>query len=201
VIAMLAQEYPVSVVCEIVACARSSYYHRPQPSQDTGLLHAIEEVAAAWPKYGYRRVTHQLRREGWIVNHKRVARMMRDLGLQAQQKPKPRTTTTDSRHAFPRYPNLVEHLEIVRPEQVWVSDITYIRLRQEFLYLAVLMDVFTRCIRGWHLGRSLDQSLTFRALEQALAHSTPEIHHSDQGVQYAAITYTVRLQAAGTHIV
>ncbi len=198
---MLAQEYPVSVVCEIVACARSSYYHRPQPSQDTGLLHAIEEVAAAWPKYGYRRVTHQLRREGWIVNHKRVARMMRDLGLQAQQKPKPRTTTTDSRHAFPRYPNLVEHLEIVRPEQVWVSDITYIRLRQEFLYLAVLMDVFTRCIRGWHLGRSLDQSLTFRALEQALAHSTPEIHHSDQGVQYAAITYTVRLQAAGTHIV
>ena len=197
---MLAQEYPVSVVCEIVACARSSYYHRPQPSQDTGLLHAIEEVAAAWPKYGYRRVTHQLRREGWIVNHKRVARMMRDLGLQAQQKPKPRTTTTDSRHAFPRYPNLVEHLEIVRPEQVWVSDITYIRLRQEFLYLAVLMDVFTRCIRGWHLGRSLDQSLTFRALEQALAHSTPEIHHSDQGVQYAAITYTVRLQAAGTHI-
>ncbi len=197
---MLAQEYPVSVVCEIVACARSSYYHRPQPSQDTGLLHAIEEVAAAWPKYGYRRVTHQLRREGWIVNHKRVARMMRDLGLQAQQKPKPRTTTTDSRHAFPRYPNLVEHLEIVRPEQVWVSDIPYIRLRQEFLYLAVLMDVFTRCIRGWHLGRSLDQSLTFRALEQALAHSTPEIHHSDQGVQYAAITYTVRLQAAGTHI-
>jgi putative transposase len=200
VIAMLAQEYPVSVVCGIVACARSSYYHRPLPSQDTGLLHAIEEVAAAWPKYGYRRVTHQLRREGWIVNHKRVARLMRDLGLQAQQKPKPRTTTTDSRHAFPRYPNLVEHLEIVRPEQVWVSDITYIRLRQEFLYLAVLMDVFTRCIRGWHLGRSLDQSLTFRALEQALAHSTPEIHHSDQGVQYAAITYTARLQAAGTHI-
>jgi putative transposase len=200
VIAMLAQEDPVSVVCEVLDCARSSYYHRPAPSHDAGLRHAIEEVAAAWPKYGYRRVTHQLRREGWTVNHKRVARMMRDLGLQAQRKSKPRTTTTDSRHAFPRYPNLVEHLEIVRPEQVWVSDITYIRLRQEFLYLAVLMDVFTRCIRGWHLGRSLDQSLTFRALEQALAHSTPEIHHSDQGVQYAAMTYTARLQAAGTQI-
>jgi putative transposase len=134
------------------------------------------------------------------VNHKRVARMMRDLGLQAQRKPKPRTTTTDSRHAFPRYPNLVEHLEIVRPEQVWVSDITYIRLRQEFVYLAVLMDVFTRCIRGWHLGRSLDQSLTLRALERALAHYTPEIHHSDQGVQYAATAYTARLQVVGTHI-
>jgi putative transposase len=158
------------------------------------------EVAAAWPKYGYLRVTHQLRREGWTVNHKRVARMMRNLGLQAQRKPKPRTTTTDSRHAFPRYANLVEHLEIVRPQQVWVSDITYIRLRQEFLYLAVLMDVLTRCIRGWHLGRSLDQSLTFGALEQALAHATPEIHHSDQGVQYAATAYTARLQAAGTQI-
>ncbi len=197
---MLAQEYPVSVVCEVLECARSSYYHRPLPLHDTGVRQAIEEVAAAWPRYGYRRVTHQLRREGWTVNHKRVARLMRELGLQAQRKPKPHTTTTDSRHAFPRYPNLVERLEIVRPEQVWVSDITYIRLRQEFLYLAVLMDVFTRCIRGWHLGRSLDQGLTLRALEQALALYTPEIHHSDQGVQYAATAYTARLQAVGTQI-
>ena len=197
---MLAQDYPVSVVCEIVECARSSYYHRPQPSRDAGLLQTIEEVAAAWPRYGYRRVTHQLQREGWTVNHKRVARMMRMLGLQAQRKSKPRTTTTDSRHAFPRYPNLVEQLEIVRPEQVWVSDITYIGLRAELVYLAVLMDVFTRCIRGWHLGRSLAQSLTLRALERALAHHTPEIHHSDQGVQYAATAYTARLQAAETQI-
>jgi len=197
---MLAQEYPVSVVCEVIDCARSSYYHRPTPSPDAGLQRALEEVAAAWPRYGYRRVTHQLRREGWTVNHKCVARMMHDLGLQAQRKPKPRTTTTDSRHAFPRYPNLVEHLEVVRPEQLWVSDITSIGLREEFVYLAVLMDVFTRCIRGWHLGRSLDQSLTLRALERALAHATPEIHHSDQGVQYAATAYTARLQAAGTQI-
>jgi putative transposase len=199
VIAMLAQDYPVSVVCEVLDCARSSYYHRPMPSQDAGLQQALEEVAAAWPRYGYRRVTHQLRREGWIVNHKRVASLMRTLGLQAHRKLK-RRTTTDSSHAFPRYPNLVEHLEIVRPEQLWVSDITYIGLREEFVYLAVLMDVFTRCIRGWHLGRSLDQSLTLRALERALAHSTPEIHHSDQGVQYAAIAYTTRLQAVGTQI-
>ena len=83
------------------------------------------------------------------------------------------------------------------PPQVWVSDITSIRRREEFVYLAVLMDVFTRCIRGWHLGRSLDQSLTLRALEQALADHTPEIHHSDQGVQYAALAYTARLQQAG----
>jgi putative transposase len=124
---------------------------------------------------------------------------MRELGLQAHRKAK-RRTTTDSRHAFPRYPNLVEHLEIVRPEQVWVSDITSIHLREEFVYLAVLMDVFTRCIRGWHLGRGLDQSLTLRALEQALAHHTPEIHHSDQGVQSAATAYTARLQAVEVQI-
>jgi hypothetical protein len=121
----------VSVVCEVIACARSSYSHRPQPAPDAGWQGALEEVAAAWPRYGYRRVTQQLRREGWIVNHKRVARMMHDLGLQAQRKPKSRTTTTDSRHAFPRYPNLVEHLEVVRPEQLWVSDITAIALREE----------------------------------------------------------------------
>jgi putative transposase len=199
VIAMLAQDYPVSVVCEVLSCARSSYYHRPLPAPDAVLQHALEEVAAAWPTYGYRRLTHQLRREGWTVNHKRVARLMRTLGLQAHRKPN-RRTTTDSSHAFPRYPNLVEQLEIVRPDQVWVSDITYIGLREEWVYLAVLMDVFTRCIRGWHLGRSLDQSLTLRALERALAQYTPEIHHSDQGVQYAATAYTARLQAAGTQI-
>ena len=196
---MVAQEYPVSVVCEILDCARSSYYHQPAPSHEQGLQQAMEEVAAAWPRYGYRRVTHQLRREGWTVNHKRVARMMREQGLQAHRKPK-RRNTTESTHAFPRSPNLVEQLEIVRREQVWVSDITDIGLREEFVYLAVLMDVFTRCIRGWHLGRSLDQSLTLRALERALAQHTPEIHHSDQGVQYAATAYITRLQAVGTQI-
>ena len=125
---------------------------------------------------------------------------MRELGLQAHRKSKRRITTTDSSHPFPRYPNVVEHLEIVRPDQLWVCAITSIRLLEEFVYLAVLMDVFTRCIRGWHLGRSLDQSLTLRALEQALGHHTPEIHHSDQGVQYAATAYTARLQAAGVQI-
>ena len=100
----------------------------------------------------------------------------------------------NSRHSFPRYPNLVKDLEISRPDQVWVADITYIRLRREFVYLAVLMDVFTRCLRGWHLGRSLDQGLTLAALERALVVATPQIHHSDQGVQYAATAYVERLQ-------
>jgi transposase InsO family protein len=102
--------------------------------------------------------------------------------------------TTDSNHDFPRFPNLVETLAITRPNQIWVADITYIRLRTEFIYLAVIMDVFTRTIRGWHLARNLDQGLTLAALERALVVATPEIHHSDQGVQYAATDYVQRLQ-------
>ena len=124
---------------------------------------------------------------------------MRELGIAGQVSSHKRRTT-NSEHGFPRYPNLVEQLEIVRPEQVWVSDITYIRLHQEFVYLAVIMDVFTRCIRGWHLGRNLDQSLTLHVLEMALVDHVPEIHHSDQGVQYAALAYTTRLQQAGVQI-
>jgi putative transposase len=196
---MLAQEYPVTQICEVWGSTRSSYYRRKGATDEAALQEAIERLAGQWPTYGYRRITQQLRREGWTVNHKRVERLMRAAGLHIHRKAK-RRTTTDSSHPFPRYPNLVEYLEIVYPEQVWVSDITYIRLREEFVYLAVIMDVFTRCIRGWHLGRSLDQSLTLKALERALASHTPEIHHSDQGVQYAAIAYTARLQQAGAQI-
>lgn len=197
---MLAGQYPITQICDVLDCARSSYYHRPTAPDEQGLQQAIAAVAGEWPRYGYRRITKQLQRQGWTVNHKRVERIMRERGLQAQRKPKQRIRTTDSSHGFPRYPNLVEHLEIVRPDQVWVSDITYIRLLEECVYLAVLMDVFTRCIRGWHLGRSLDQSLTLRALEQALVDHVPEIHHSDQGVQYAAIAYTTSLREAGVQI-
>ncbi len=196
---MLAQEYPITQISEVLEVARSTYYHRRAPSDEQEVRQAIEAVAADYPRYGYRRITHQLRRQGQVVNHKRVERIMRERGLQVRRKAK-RKGTTNSAHGFPRYPNLVEHLEIVHPDQVWVCDITYIGLLEEFVYLAVLMDVFTRGIRGWHLGRHLDQSLTLRALEQALASHTPEIHHSDQGVQYAATAYTARLQAAGVHI-
>jgi putative transposase len=132
VIAMLAVDYPISVICEVVECARSSYYHRATPLEEGEVQAAIEAVAAAWPRYGYRRVTHQLQREGWEINHKRVARIMQERGLQARRKAK-RRTTTDSTHNFPRYANLVAALEIVRPEQVWVSDITYIRLGEGFV--------------------------------------------------------------------
>jgi transposase InsO family protein len=134
-----------------------------------------------------------MRRLDWPVNGKRVRRWMEELQLTGEA-PKRTTRTTNSKHAFPRFPNLVKDLEISMPDQVWVADITYIRLQREFVYLAVIMDVFTRCLRGWHLGRSLDQGLTLAALERALVVATPQFHHSDQGVQYAATAYVARLQ-------
>jgi putative transposase len=200
VIEMLTQDYPVTLVCDVLGCARSSYYYRAQQPDETELRAAIEEVATEWPTYGYRRVTAQLRREGRVVNHKRVRRLMGEMDLQIKSTRKTRKTT-NSQHHYPRYPNLVGDLEIVRPDQVWVCDITYIRLRYEFVYLAVIMDVFTRCIRGWYLGRSLDQSLTLLPLHRALAHHrAPRIHHSDQGVQYASTAYTQILQDANVQI-
>jgi len=182
------------LVCDVLGCARSSYYHQAVEQPDEAeLKSAIKAVAAEWPTYGYRRTTAQLRRQDWLVNHKRVQRLMCLMGLQAKTKRKKRRTT-NSEHSFPRYPNLVLDLEIVWPEQVWVSDITYVCLRYDFVYLAVIMDVFTRGIRGWHLGRSLDQMLTLTALDRALASFPPPgIHHSDQGVQYAATAYTQTL--------
>ena len=196
---MLADDYSVSLVCELLGCSRSSYYYQPNPKDETEVKSAIEKVAAEWPTYGYRRVTKQLHRQGWDLNKKRVRRLMREMRLLVKTKRKARKTT-NSEHDFPRYPNLVRDLEIVRPDRVWVSDITYIRLRDEFVYLAVIMDVFTRSIRGWHLGRGLDQSLTLIALDRALAEHKPDIHHSDQGIQYAATAYIDMLLAVDAEI-
>jgi putative transposase len=188
VIQQLASQYPVSVLCQTLGYSRSSYYHRASAREDGELSAAIRTVVGEWPCYGYRRVTAQLRREGWAVNRKRVQRRMRLLGFQAKIKVK-RRRTTNSEHPFPRYPNRVQGLKIVRPDQVWVADLTYIKLRQEFIYLAVIMDVFSRSIRGWQVGRNLDHTLTLAALTGALQHGVPEIHHSDQGLQYAATAY------------
>ena len=127
-----------------------------------------------------------MRREAFQVNHKRVARLMREMGLQGHP-PARRPRTTQSAHASPRDPTLVHDVAILRPDHVWVADITDVRGRQEFVSLAVLMDVSTRRIRGWHLSRHLDQTLTLTALRRALAQHRPDIHHADQGVQYAAL--------------
>jgi transposase InsO family protein len=165
---------------------------RPR-ADEADLGAALQRLAGQWPTYGYRRLTALLRRAGWVVNGKRVARLMGVMGL-AGRAPVRRPRTTDSRHAFPRFPNRVAGLAVARPEQVWVADITYVRLRADFVYLAVLMDVFTRGIRGWELSRALDAALTRAALERALRAGTPQVHHSDQGVQYAAADYVDRLR-------
>jgi len=199
VIRVLANGYPISVICDVIGSARSSYYYRSQPVNDVGLKVAIDSLAATWPTYGSRRLTAELRRQGWTINRKRVGRLMREMGLQITGKRK-RRYTTDSNHPFPRYSNLVQDLEIVRPDQVWVADITYIHLLVEFVYLAVIMDVFTRSIRGWYLGRNLGQELTLTPLRRALHDRCPEIHHSDQGIQYAATAYVELLQEQGVSV-
>ncbi len=179
----LADEYPVRWLCRLFGCPRARLYRTPAVAADEAELRkAVERVAGAWPTYGYRRVTAMLRRDGWAVNAKRVRRVMRELDLVAEPPPR-RVRTTDSNHPFPRYPNLVAELVVARPDQVWVADITYVRVRAEFVDLAVLMDVFTRAVRGWELGRFLDQGLTLSALGRAVRRGRPEIHHSDQGVQ------------------
>ena len=147
------------------------------------------DLAGQYPTYGYRRLTALLKRAGWAVNHKRIQRIMAEMGLQRPAKRR-KKRTTNSQHDFPRYPNLVADLKTVRPDQVWVADITYLRLAHDFVYLAVIMDVFTRCVRGWHLSRSLDRDLTLTALKRALVDHVPDIHHSDQGWQYACGDYT-----------
>jgi transposase InsO family protein len=194
----LAKNYPIRLLCRLLGVPRSSVYYpaSPVPDDEAMLKTALLDLAGEWPTYGYRRLTAMMRRLGWLVNGKRVRRWMDELGIHGAP-PTRKKRTTNSNHAFPRYPNLVKDLEIMRPDQVWVADITYIRLRREFVYLAVLMDVFTRSIRGWHLSRNLDQGLTLAALERALVVAVPQVHHSDQGLQYAATTYVERLQKLG----
>jgi putative transposase len=135
-----ASSYPVQVICRVWEIPRSTYYYRSQAADDQELRAELQRLAGMWPRYGSRRLTAHLQREGFQVNRKHIQRLMRELGIQGHIYTKKRRTT-HSEHGFPRYPNLVEQLEIVRPEQVWVCEITYIRLRVEFVYLAVLMDV------------------------------------------------------------
>lgn len=203
VVNTLSQEpgYPVASLCELLELPRSSYYYQPVQVDETEVETAIDAIAGQFPTYGTRRVKHQLQRSphDLQVNRKRVRRIMAQKGLLRPVKRR-KKRTTDSRHPYPRYPNRVKDLEITVPDQVWVSDITYIRLNQEFVYLAVIMDVFTRAIRGWCLSRTLDQELSLSALRVALETRQPQIHHSDQGIQYAAHAYCDLLRAHGCQI-
>lgn len=194
----LSEEYPVHLLCDVMDVAPSSYYYVPQGRDDLALLSLIEEVLLEFPTYGYRRISAQLRRDGHVINHKRVLRVMRENDLLVGVIR--RAKTTNSRHSYGRYPNLVKDLTVERPDQVWCSDITYIQLEQAFVYLAIILDLFTRSLRGWYLGRTLSTELALTALNRALVRGTPEIHHSDQGVQYAAHSYVECLQDVGAQI-
>lgn len=198
-------DWSVSALCRALDVARSSYHYKSERRDESALRQAISETAGAWPKYGSERITAQLRRdgvtfEGKPVGERRVRRLMREMKLLAKPHRK-KIRTTDSEHNLPRYPNLVKELEVTAAEQVWVSDITYIALGSGFVYLAVILDIFTRSIRGWHLSRRLDTDLTLTALRKALGrHKAPTIHHSDQGCQYASGEYVAHLTHYGVKV-
>jgi putative transposase len=193
--------YAIAAVCDLLSLPRSTFYYRSVKAGEGELEAIVKSIAGQFPTYGTRRVTHQLRRSPYELhyNRKRIQRIMGKMDLLRPVKPH-KIRTTDSQHPYPRYPNRVKDLEITHPDQVWVSDITYIRLQQGFVYLAIIMDVHTRMIRGWCLSRMLDQQLTLTALRAALQRHTPQIHHSDQGVQYAAYAYIDLLKAHGIQI-
>jgi len=200
---MLIEEHAArsGIVCRILDLPRSSYYYRAQVKQENDLKEAIQSMAGQFPTYGTRRITQQLQRAPYCYafGRKRIQRLMRSMSLLRPVK-RVKIRTTHSEHGFPRFRNLMEGLTISHPDQVWVADITYIRLKHTFIYLAVLMDVFTRSIRGWCLSRTLDQNLTLYALQQALVHHCPKIHHSDQGIHYAFRNYIQALQEHGVQI-
>lgn len=188
--------------------AHSTYYYQPRQQstkakkEAADLRDRIEQIVVEFTRYGYRRVTHQLRREGWTVNHKRVARLMREQSLQCQIKRR-WVKTTDSDHGYRIYPNLLKGLEVSGRNQVWVADITYIRIVTGFLYLAVVLDLFSRKVIGWALSEQINAELTLAGLRMALAERGAVkgcIHHSDRGVQYACHAYVEELEAAGMRI-
>lgn len=191
--------YPIQLLCEVLGCPRSSFYYRSTLTKVDGLVSTIEQIVIRFPRYGYRRVTAQLHREGCQVNHKVVRRVMHALGVKGTVG-QVRFCTTDSQHPYPRYPNLTRDLTATHPNHIWVADITYIRLVGRFIYLAIVMDLFNRAIRGWHVDRSLSRALPLYALSMALAHATAQFHHSDQGVQYASRDYINTLTTASIQV-
>jgi transposase InsO family protein len=193
--------------CAVLGISRSWWYARPDaPAADAAaglaLREAIEGIVLEHPGYGYRRVTHALRRAGWAVNAKRVLRIMREEALLCQIKRRI-VVTTDSRHGWGHYPNLVQDRVVDGPNQVWVADLTYIRLPTTFCYLAAILDAYSRRLVGWDLSSRIDTDLTLAALEHAIATRSPApgiIHHSDHGVQYASHRYVARLERIGAQI-
>lgn len=204
------QEHPeISLIhlCDLLDVSRSWYYEshdRTDPNpQDIALRDEIERIILEYAGYGYRRVTRELARRGWEVNHKRVLRIMQEESLLCQIKKRFVLTTTNSRHGFPVSPNVLADVPLSALDQAWVADFTYIRLRSAFVYLACILDAYSRRCVGWYLSREMNTQMTSQALQQAIRERHPLpglIHHSDRGVQYASRDYIEQLQAIGAQI-
>ena len=191
-------------LCKTLSIGRSSYYRgrRGRTDPDLELRDRIHQLSLSWPSYGSRPMTRALKRLGYRVNHKRVLRLMREDNLLALRR-RAFVSTTDSNYDRAVYANLVPELNVTGVNQLWVADITYIRLAREWVYLAVILDAWSRRCIGWALDRTLDASLALNALDSALAsRSAPKglIHHSDRGVQYASKAYVDTLRTAGIEI-
>jgi transposase InsO family protein len=196
-----AGEVDVQRLCKLAGVSRASYYRRFEAraprEADVELTSHIQLLSLRYKFYGYRRITAVLRRSGMVINAKRVQRLMHEDNLIALRRKPFAPPTSDSRHDFLIVPNLLRSLVPSGPDQIWVADITYIRLRETFAYLAIILDGFSRKVVGWALAPHLDASLAIEALDQALADRKPRparlIHHSDRGVQYASTDYRQRL--------
>jgi transposase InsO family protein len=197
---MTAGDLSITAMCRLAGVSRASFYRfleRGEISeQECRLREAVEQIALAWPTYGSRCITAELRRQGWKVNRKRVQRMMREGSLLCLRQPTCWLVTTDSKHSLTVFPNLIAGLDVTGINQLWVADITYIRLRQEFVFLAAILDAFSRRVIGWELQPSLDATLCLSALQKALRRRQVRpglIHHSDRGVQYCSKEYVQTL--------
>jgi putative transposase len=196
-------ELTVERMCKLAGVSRAGYYRHWGASaprqEETGVRDAIQRLALAHEHYGYRRIAAQLRREGWVVNHKRVLRLMRADNLLCLRKRPFVPMTTDACHGWRVVPNLARSMELTGIDQLWVADITYVRLAEEFAYLAVILDAYSRRVIGWALADHLQASLAVDALTMALTARRPApgslIHHSDRGVQYACGDYSAVLEA------
>ncbi len=192
---------------ELAGVSRASYYRFDEESlgrsdRDMDLRDAIQKIALKWPSYGRPRITAELKRQGWKVGPNRVRRLMREDNLLCVRKRK-FVVTTDSNHGRKVYPNLASEMELKGINQLWVADITYIRLESEFVYLAVVIDAFSRRVIGWALDRTVENDLPLEALRIALEQRQPApglVHHSDRGSQYASVEYTDLLKANGCRI-
>ena len=196
----------VRAMCETATVSRAGFYRRrnrpKSAAKDMDLRNEIQTIALEWPAYGRRRITQELRDRGWEVNGKRVRRIMREDNLLCLRRRK-YVVTTDSNHDLPVYPNLAGAMKPSGINQLWVADITYIRLEEEYVYLAVVLDAYSRRVIGWALDRSMETELPLTALRMALARRAPGaelVHHSDRGSVYASRLYTGWLKDHGVTI-